>query len=117
MLSMNPVPFREYHLFTLLEAYEKQTLPLDLFISHYFKAHKALGSKDRGFIAETAYALIRWLSLLNYLSDKPLSWERRYYTYHNLNWEEAIQREDIPLTIRVSFPSHLFNLIVDSYGR
>ncbi len=113
---MNFISFREYHLFTLLEAYEKQALPLDLFINSYFRSHKALGSKDRGFIAETAYALIRWLALLDYLSVKPLSWESRYQTYQNLNIEQIQRQEEIPLFIRVSFPESLFNLIVTSYG-
>jgi 16S rRNA (cytosine967-C5)-methyltransferase len=113
---MDSIPFREYHLFALLKAYGEQTLPLDLFISHYFRANKALGSKDRGFISETAYAMIRWLTLLDYLSEKPLSWESRYQAYQKLNLKQVIGQEDIPLEIRVSFPSHLFNLIVASHG-
>lgn len=113
---MKSIPFREYHLFHLLQAYEKQALPLDLFISHYFRAHKALGSKDRGFIAETAYALIRWLALLDYLSSAPLSWETRYQIYQTLDLDAILHHSDIPLSTRVSFPPSLFDLIVKDYG-
>ena len=68
---MNYRPFREHHLITLLEKYEQQNLPLDLFISHYFREHKALGSKDRGMIVENIYGMIRWMALLDHLSGPP----------------------------------------------
>jgi 16S rRNA (cytosine(967)-C(5))-methyltransferase len=113
---MNFTSFREHHLLTLLQDYDNQHLPLDLFISHYFRSHPALGSKDRGFIAETVYGLIRWKGLLDYLSDKPLSWEKRYQAYLDLDIPEIQKQEEIPLHIRVSFPVILFNLIAHNYG-
>jgi hypothetical protein len=36
---MNFTSFREHHLLTLLQDYDNQHLPLDLFISHYFRSH------------------------------------------------------------------------------
>lgn len=113
---MNTIPFREHHLFTLLEAYEQQALPLDLFISNYFKTNKSLGPKDRGFIAESAYSMIRWLALLDYLSTKPATWDKRFKIYQELDLEQIKKRKDIPLAIRVSFPAHLFDLMTNSYG-
>lgn len=113
---MNNIPFRLHHLFSLLESYDQQTLPLDLFISHYFRNHKALGSKDRGFIAETIYTLVRWKSLLDYLSDEPITWQKRFDIYENLNFEEALAREDIPQHVRASFPKPLFDLLVSNFG-
>lgn len=112
---MIKIPFREHHLFTLLDNYDRQTLPLDLFIHQYFKNHSALGSKDRGFIAETVYALIRWKGLLDYLIDEP-DWQKRYqfYTEHELS--QFITQQEIPLSVRVSFPSYLFELLASSYG-
>lgn len=115
----NKVPYREHHLFTLLETYSQQTLPLDLFISHYFREHSALGSKDRAFIAETVYALVRWQGLLDYLisSTSPsTSWEDRYQTYLKTDFNELQQKEEIPLATRVSFPQPLFDLFVKSHG-
>lgn len=113
---MNKLPFRDFHLLALLEAYDQQTLPLDLFISHYFRDHKALGSKDRGFIAETAYTMIRWKGLLDYLTNQNSSWAERYTTYQTLDFDRVMQDETIPLPIRVSFPPVLFNLLESSYG-
>lgn len=113
---MKPVPFRLHHLYALLESYSNQRLPLDLFMSHYFRANKSLGSKDRAFIAETAYSLIRWQGLLDYLYPESPSWAQRYETYINMDLNEIIKREDIPPHIRVSFPKVLFDQIDAAYG-
>lgn len=112
---MNKVPYREHHLLALLDAYSRQTHPLDLFISHYFRDHPSLGSKDRAFIADTVYALVRWQALLDYLAPSS-SWHDRYHTFLTINLEELQQREDIPLAIRASFPQHLFDLFANNYG-
>lgn len=109
------IPFREHHLFFLLEAYEKQTLPLDLFISHYFRDNRALGSKDRAFVAETTYKLIRWKKLIRFLfGDSP--WPEIFEECLNLDFEELQKREDIPIDIRVSCPDALFEILVSDYG-
>lgn len=112
---MSKIPYREHHLFTLLESYSKQTLPLDLFISHYFRDNHALGSKDRAFIAETIYALVRWQRLLDYLSPSS-SWEDRYHTYLKTHFQQLQLQEEIPLAIRVSFPQPLFDLFAKNFG-
>ena len=112
---MNQIPYREHHLLTLLEAYSSQQFPLDLFISHYFRDHPSLGSKDRAFIADTVYSLVRWQGLLDYLAPSS-SWQDRYETFLKVNFDQLQQREDIPLLRRVSFPQQLFDLFVKSYG-
>jgi 16S rRNA (cytosine967-C5)-methyltransferase len=112
---MNKVPFREHHLFELLKGYSSQTLPLDLFINHYFRDHHSLGSKDRAFIAEAAYALVRWQSLLDFLAQST-SWQDRYATFLEVDFNQLQERKDIPLAIRVSFPQPLFDLFVSNYG-
>jgi 16S rRNA C967 or C1407 C5-methylase (RsmB/RsmF family) len=99
----------------LLEAYSKQTLPLDFFISQYFREHTSLGSKDRAFVAETVYALVRWQALLDYIAPSP-SWKDRFQAYLEADLAQLQLREDIPLATRVSFPSHLFDLLVEQYG-
>lgn len=113
--AMNKIPYRDYHLLALLEGYSQQTQPLDLFIHSYFREHPALGSKDRAFLAETIYALVRWQGLLDYLSATS-SWQDRYQTFLTLKWEEMQQREDIPIATRVSFPTFLFERLVHHYG-
>ena len=107
--------FRDHHLLNLIEGYENQPLPLDLFISHYFRSHKALGSKDRGSIAECIYGMIRWRGLLDYLC-KSLNWEERLKIYKEWNLEELTNGQDIPLHIRLSFPKNLFDQLVHSHG-
>ncbi len=108
-------PFREHHILELLEGYDQQHLPLDLFMSHYFRDNKALGSKDRGHIAETIYSMVRWQSLLDYLCKGTVTWEHRLEIFENFNSKDYIDRDDIPLHIRLSFPKVLFDLIAGSY--
>lgn len=110
------IPFREHHLLQLLESYELQKLPLDLHINYYFRSHKALGSKDRAFIAESAYFLIRWLGLIDYLITAPITWEKRTSFLSALDWKIHQDNHDIPAHVRVSFPEILFQLLVESYG-
>ncbi len=112
---MFKTPYREHHLFALLDAYSQQTLPLDLFISLYFRQHPALGSKDRPFVAETVYKLVRWQKLLDYVAPTP-TWQDRYRVYLDVSLQNLQQREDIPLATRVSFPTPLFDLLVANYG-
>lgn len=109
------IPFREHHLFALLDGYSQQTHPIDLYISEYFRSHTSLGSKDRAFIAESVYALIRWQGLLDYLAGSS-NWKARYETYQGMNLEEMQENEEIPLVNRVSFPPTLFDLLVSNYG-
>lgn len=110
-------PFREHHLLQLLDDYDDQTLPLDLFIRNYFKDHKAIGSKDRGFIAETVYSLVRWKGLLDYQYREFFSWEKRYELLQKENFSEYIHDEKTPLHIRCSFPQSLFEIITETHGK
>lgn len=109
-------PFKDHHLLLLLQGYAQQQLPLDLYISHYFRAHKALGSKDRGYIAETIYSLVRWQGLLDYLCKSTPTWEKRLEFFQQENFSQLAQSQDIPPHIKVSFPKPLFDLIEKSYG-
>ena len=112
---MLKLPFRDHHLLTMLSGYSEQNLPLDVFIRHYFRSNKALGSKDRAFITETAYGFICWQGLLDFLSKKS-SWESRYEFYHQAFYEKYLNDQEIPLHVRMSFPESLFKLFVNSYG-
>lgn len=109
-------PYREHHLLQLLETYDQQNLPLDLHINHYFRNHKALGSKDRAYIAETTYFLIRWRGLIEYLIQLPATWENRLTFLQNFEWQNYQKQTEIPAHIRVSFPQYLYNLLTESYG-
>ncbi|MDB6081266.1 MAG: rsmB, partial [Chlamydiia bacterium] len=109
-------PYRENHLLQLLEEYDTQDRPLDYFVSCYFRDHKSLGSKDRGYIAESIYRLIRWKGLYDYLLGGDPSWESRYKLSLQKNPEEYFENKKIPLHTRVSFPENLFQKFVESHG-
>ena len=117
--SSSSVNFRHNHLVELLCLYERQTKPLDFCVSDYFRSHKALGSKDRAYIAETIYALIRWKGLYDYLLQEQsyISWEKRIELLHQKNPDSFLDDESIPLHIRLSFPEVLFSEIVASWGQ
>lgn len=110
------LPFREHHLLTLLESYEEQDLPLDLFMSKYFRSNRSIGAKDRGIIAQTAYNLVRWRGLLDHLSGPIPTWDERNLIYQSPAFEKAKVNEQIPPHIRVSFPKSLFDLMVMTHG-
>lgn len=108
-------PFREHHLFQLLESYDPQKAPLDLHINNYFRKNKALGSKDRGYIAETTYYLIRWQGLIDTLIEQP-NWEKRIAFLPNFDWNDYQQNVDLAAYNRVSFPEILYQLLEEAYG-
>lgn len=110
------LPFRDHHILCLLSGYEEQHLPLDLFISHYFRNNKALGSKDRGVIAETIYAMVRWQGLIDHLCVPPVSWDARLELFLRSDLANHQNDSTIPLHTRLSFPQFLFDLLVKSHG-
>lgn len=113
---MSEHTFRRNHILNLLNSYEEQHLPLDLFISLYFRKHKALGSKDRAFVADTIYGMVRWKGLLDHLCTSAVNWDRRLGIYEKINPVDYLAYDDIPIDVRLSFPKPLFDLIINSHG-
>ncbi|HXF28374.1 MAG TPA: hypothetical protein VN457_00870, partial [Chlamydiales bacterium] len=109
------IAFREQHLLRLLDEYEQQTASLDYFVSLYFRAHKQLGSKDRAFINDTLYALIRWKGLYDALLGGNPTWEKRLQLFLEKKPELYLQDSALPLATRVSFPDVLFREISASW--
>lgn len=73
LLGMTRLPFRDFHIMQILQTFENESCPLDLFLSRYFRAHKSLGSSDRAAIAEAVYKSVRlWGLRCNYLQTKDL---------------------------------------------
>lgn len=108
--------FRANHLFHLLNAFENQKLPLDVFLRIYFKDHKSIGSHDRKYLAETIYSLIRWKGFIDFFCKENLSWENRVSLLETLNPEEHLNDATIPLHQRVSFPEEYFSCLSSSLG-
>jgi 16S rRNA (cytosine967-C5)-methyltransferase len=48
-----------HHAETLLSELLRSAFPADLVVSHYFRQHRELGHGDRGFVAETVFAVLR----------------------------------------------------------
>ncbi len=109
-------PFRRKHLLQVLQDSEQATRPSDAALSTYFHIHRTIGSKDRRWISETFYGMIRWSGLIDYFSPRPISNENRIETYLKLNPSECLQDISIPAHVRVSFPKHFYNLLVESLG-
>jgi 16S rRNA (cytosine967-C5)-methyltransferase len=108
-------PFREHHLLQILSSFETQTFPLDLFLRNYFRAHTAVGSKDRKEICDTIYAMIRWRGLLDHICAKPPSWENRLQAFAKLS-PHFHSDPSLPPHIRVSFPKSFYQLLSESLG-
>ncbi len=108
--------FRDHHLLEIMIGYDQQSLPMDLFISRYFRLNKAIGSKDRAYIADTLYALIRWKGLIDHIANGRLEWERRLKIFNEMDFEALYSDESIPLHVRVSFPKILFDAFANTYG-
>lgn len=110
------LPFRHYHIIQILEGFDTQNLPLDYFLSNYFRANKAIGSKDRGFIAETVYDLIRWRGLIDFVCPKPATWHQKLELYLSPNWPQQKENHLLLPHIRLSFPKELYDKLVESHG-
>ncbi|MEM7175103.1 MAG: RsmB/NOP family class I SAM-dependent RNA methyltransferase [Chlamydiota bacterium] len=108
--------FQSNHLLKILSAYQESSFPIDTFVSRYFRKNRALGSKDRRKIANTLFALIRWQGLLDFLSPQEPSWEKRFHLYHKIDPLSFINRQEIPIDKRVSFPKWIVDRLIAQYG-
>jgi len=61
----------------LLDTILAGTLPADAQMDRYFRAHKNMGVRDRGFVAETVYGCLREMRVLEWLTatQKPTSFD------------------------------------------
>lgn len=110
------IPFRKFHLLQMLTGYVTQTLPLDLYMNQYFRLHKALGSKDRLFIADTAYTLVRWDSLLTALSQPDSNLEKKIDLLLTSTIEKLRSQLKEPIEANLSFPKWLLDRLIEQYG-
>ncbi|HSX03130.1 MAG TPA: RsmB/NOP family class I SAM-dependent RNA methyltransferase [Rhabdochlamydiaceae bacterium] len=108
--------FREHHLFSLLSFFSSHNLPLDAALKKYFSAHRAIGAKDRKFISETIYAMIRWQGLIDFFCSPPIFWEKRYQLFIQNSWVKAKNDPSVPPHIRVSFPKSFFHMLSACFG-
>lgn len=113
--------FRVRHLEQALQLYyaphSTGHLPLDLFLRHYYKCNKSVGSHDKKFITEHVYQIVKWKGLLDHITPPPASWSSRIRTYFvSDRWKLQTQNERLPPAVRTSFPEPLYKRIENSYG-
>lgn len=108
--------FRQHHLFQILHSIDFGTAPLDVQLGNYFRAHRALGSKDRKYIAEKIYKLVRWLGLIDYFCPSSHTWADRCKALEQIDLQKSAADPTIPAHVRASFPRALFGLLVEAYG-
>jgi 16S rRNA C967 or C1407 C5-methylase (RsmB/RsmF family) len=108
--------FRSFHLLEVLKNFEKQALPLDIFLRFYFKEHRALGSHDRRHISEILYRWIRWKSLVDVISGPDSSLEKKIEITEQINPLLLLKNSSIPLEHRLSFPKAYLDLLIEQWG-
>lgn len=108
--------FRHHHILQALQEYDLQNIPMDNVLRNYFRKHTAIGSKDRTFIADTIYALIRWQGLIDHQCTSPVTWEKRLEIYFSDAFSSSKNDPSLPPYIRVSCPKPLFDHLTTSYG-
>lgn len=113
---MTHFSFRENHLLKILSQFEAQKGPLDLFLRNYFRAIKSIGSKDRKFISDAIYGMIRWKGLLDHFCKEKPTWEARYHIFQKNAPHFHLPDPTIPLHVRLSFPKSYFQTLVTSLG-
>ena len=94
--------FRQYHLATVLHQFQAGKTPLDVLLRHYFREHKALGSKDRAWVSETLYHYIRWKNLYDTLSLDPTA--------------TLPVCDHLPLYLQLATPQKLLQQLTEAYG-
>lgn len=108
--------FRDHHLLNILQTFDESTLPLDVFLSKFFREHKSIGSKDRAYICERIYLLIRWKSLIDQSCSYPLTWEKRLEVIQKEPIEKLLTDSKLPKETLCSFPKFLFDQLEKSLG-
>ncbi len=115
-MSLQSERFRQKHLLLLLEGYDQQKGPIDFYVATYFRACKALGSKDRAYISEEVYRLIRYKALCDHFIQPPYSWQKRIEWLQKGDPKRFFEDESIPLHIRYSLPQELLDLLIATWG-
>ncbi len=107
--------FRDHHLLLILESYNPEKSAADNCLRDYFRDNRALGSKDRKFISEKIYQLIRFRDLIDALTGDS-SWEARLNCINNDSDELAKKIKKLPIHTQLSMPETFFNRLVAHYG-
>lgn len=109
--------FRQFHLLELLNSYQSDRGPIDRFVHIYFRHHRALGSKDRAYIAQEVYRAIRFGKLLDHFCTKPSDWSKRLSLLQTSDIENLQKKCPDNLEICQSIPAPLFSLLKANFDK
>lgn len=102
--------FCDTHTLAFLKNWNR-SMPLDLSLSNYFKAHKSLGSHDRRKIGEMVYSMVRWQSVFEEYPDLV-----RLKMLKERPAEEWAKDPALPIHARVGLSSFLYQELKKAYG-
>lgn len=108
--------FRKIHLTAIWEKASSSPLPLDVFLRKYFYHHRSIGAHDRRFLTETLYTLTRWHRLVEALCGTHASLEQKVAFLETFDPLHYLEKENIPASIRVSFPPDYFSFLLEELG-
>lgn len=107
--------FRDTHILYFLDTLADSNKPLDLALSHYFRANKSLGATDRRIIGETLYGMIRWKSLIDFLCPSK-SAAKRLECFRQIPWESVQENPSIPEFARFGISEFLYRRFFSIFG-
>src|SRR5690349_9335111 len=79
--------------------------PLDWSLSEYFRAHRALGARDRREMGELVYTLVRWKRLFDCLDP---SGTKHLFLLRKHSVAEWLAKETFPEHIRYGLTPFLY---------
>ena len=132
-----PQPVHLHAAAELLAAITSGTRPADKQMESYFRAHRQLGVRDRGLVAETVYACLRRHRLLEHcLPAQPtaIDWVAAQWLRDGISARaladagyrgdavalaaclRALKTDTLPFPIRASLPDWLATQLLEQYG-
>ena len=124
------------HTEALLSELLRSTFPADLVVSRYFRQNRELGHSDRGFVAETVYAVLRRKRSLSARCMDDVTSRRLLLAtlacVHGMNRREldvvlsevegkwlaqakAVKLEDLPPAVRLDLPDWLYDVLATQF--
>ncbi|VVT43298.1 Ribosomal RNA small subunit methyltransferase B [Chlamydia avium] len=113
------IPFRLYHLYSLLNMMHSTPVGEANRLASYFKCHRSLGSKDRQWISSRIFAILRHQRLLETLlahEDRKVTPESLVSKVEEGAIENLDSYQDLPWPIRYSLSDDLALQLTKDYG-
>ncbi len=135
MMRFTPALFN--HTEALLAELLRSPFPADSVVSRYFRQHRELGHADRGFAAETVYAVLRRkrslsvrcgddvtsrrlllaaLACVNGMNRRELDVVLREVEGKWLAEAKAVRPEDLPPAVRLDLPDWLYETLAGQFS-